>query len=223
MSTHLERDLARVKSLVLQMGALAEDALACARLTYKSRNPADLDPLRKFEQTIDQLQVEIDDEIIKILALHQPVAGDLRYLLAALKIVNDLERIGDLTDSMANRLERLSDLGGSTQIPAIDLEYMMGQAANILTDSLHSFVRLDSEMARSVLTRDDEIDALNAQHFETLVAHMKHDPQSIDACVALLSMSRCAERIADLATNIAEDVVFVVEAEDIRHTQPSSD
>lgn len=206
-----------VKEHVLRMGALAEDALGCARKTYRSLDAKDLEPLREFEHSIDQYQIAIDDEIIKMLALHQPVAGDLRFLMAALKIVNDLERIGDLTASMANRLERLIALGQSLDDLGLDMDRMMSHTAGMLTDALHAFVRQDSELARTVLERDDEIDGINTHQFESLVATMKHRPDRIDVGVALLSMSRSIERIADLATNIAEDVIFVVDAEDIRH------
>jgi phosphate transport system protein len=218
MTQHLQRDLARVKRHVLNMGGLAEDALKCARTAFESRSRASADILRKFERAIDQLQVEIDDEILKVLALHQPVAGDLRFIMAAMKIVNDLERIGDLTESIANRLVMLVDTG--KDYDSLNLDSMMTKSSDMLRDALRAFVELNSELARDVLARDDEIDEMNRVNFETLIKRMQEAPDSVEASVALLSMSRAMERIADLATNIAEDVIFIVEATDVRHMAP---
>lgn len=218
MTQHLQRDLARVKRHVLNMGGLVEDALKCARTAFEARSRASADLLRKFERAIDQLQVEIDDEILKVLALHQPVAGDLRFIMAAMKIVNDLERIGDLTESIANRLVLLVDSG--KEYDSLNLDSMMTKSSEMLRDALHAFVELDSVLARDVLARDDEVDDMNSQNFETLVKRMQEDPETVETSVALLSISRGMERIADLATNIGEDVIFIVEAKDVRHTAP---
>lgn len=215
MTDHLHRDLEKVKEHVLAMGGLAEDALRFARSALISGDSGGLADLRTIEPRIDQIQLTIDDEIIKLLALHQPVASDLRFATAAMKIVNDLERIGDLASTIGCRLETIA---GEPQLNLpLQLVPMMEKAARMLKKALNAFVTLDSDLARSVLEDDDEVDALNRQHFETLVAYMKLAPESIDVAVSLLSISRSVERIADMATNIAEDVVFVVDARDIRH------
>ncbi len=215
MTEHLTRDLRKIKQHVLGMAGLAEEALGLALVAYTTREEVPVQRLVKVEARIDQLQLEIDDEIIKCLALHQPVAGDLRFVTSAMRIVNDLERIGDLTTSIAARLLFLvgEDLLGEP----IEIESMMREAAAMLKDSLNAFVALDSALARSVLERDDIVDEQNRRHFEVLVERMKRDPGSVERAVALLSVSRCVERIADMATNIAEDVVFMVDAQDIRH------
>jgi len=215
MTDHLTRDLQNVKRHVLGMGALVEEALGLAQSSYTNREDVPARRLADVERKIDSLQLEIDDEITKVLALHQPVARDLRFLLAAMRIVNDLERIGDLTTSIAERL--LFILGRDPVPDPIEVERMMRTCASMLRDGLNAFVSQDSTLARAVIARDDDVDELNREHFEVLIARMHEDSNSIDTAVSLISMSRGLERIADLATNIAEDVVYMVDAEDIRH------
>ncbi len=215
MTEHLTRDLQRIKQHVLGMAGLAEEALGLALSAFVEHEDVPARHLAQVESRIDQLQLEIDDEIIKCLALHQPVAGDLRFIIAATRIVNDLERIGDHSTSIANRLlyiVSVDSLGEPTEI-----DVMMTSAADMLRDSLNSFVNQDAMLARTVLERDDAVDAQNRNHFEILIDRMKRDSGSVELCVAMLSVSRGVERIADLATNIAEDVIFMVEARDIRH------
>ncbi len=215
MTEHLSRDLQQIKRRVLGMASLAEEALGLAQSAYSQREEVPVRRISLVEQEIDQLQLDIDDQIIKCLALHQPVAGDLRFVTSAMRIVNDLERIGDLATSIADRLlfiVKEDPLGEPVEIGP-----MMQGAASMLRDGLNSFVNQDSELARDVLRRDDIIDQQNRRHFEVLIQRMKRDPGSVELAVALLSVSRGVERIADLATNIAEDVVYMVDAQDIRH------
>ncbi len=219
MTEHLTRDLGKIKRHVLAMAGLAEEALGLALTAYSNREEAPARDLPQTESRIDQLQLEIDDEIIKCLALHHPVASDLRFVTSAMRIVNDLERIGDLTTSIGERLVFIVNeppLG-----EAIEIEQMMRGAASMLRDALNSFVNQSPELARDVLRRDDVIDEQNRRHFEILIERMKRDPDSVELAVALLSVSRLLERVADMATNIAEDVVFMVEARDIRHPGPA--
>lgn len=219
MTEHLTRDLQSIKRHVLRMAGLAEEALGLAVSAYTRREEVPARRLAQVEARIDQLQLDIDDEIIKCLALHQPVASDLRFVTAAMRIVNDLERIGDLTTSISDRL--LFILNEDPLGEPIEIETMMSNAASMLRDGLNSFVNQDAALARDILERDDVIDEQNRRHFEVLIERMKRDSQSVELAVALLSVSRAVERIADLATNIAEDVVYMVEALDIRH--PSSE
>ncbi|MFT5290109.1 MAG: phosphate transport system protein [Planctomycetota bacterium] len=215
MTEHLTRDLNKIKQHVLGMAGLAEEALGLALAAFTIREEVPAQRLQEVEARIDQLQLDIDDEIIKCLALHQPVARDLRFVTSAMRIVNDLERIGDLTTSIAARLLFLvhqDPLGEPLEIAS-----MMRETAAMLRDSLNAFVTFDSELARSVCERDDIVDEQNRRHFELLVERMKRDPGSVERAVALLSISRCVERIADMSTNISEDVVYMVDAEDIRH------
>ena len=220
MTAHLTRDLQTIKRHVLGMAGLAEEALGLAVDAYLKREEVPARRLSEAETRIDQLQLRIDDEILKCLALHQPVAGDLRFVTAAMRIVNDLERIGDLTTSISHRL--LFVVQQATLGEPIEIDRMMRCAAEMLRDSLNAFVNQDAALARDVLARDDTVDELNRVHFEVLIKRMQRDPGSVEHAVALLSISRGVERIADMATNIAEDVVFMVEAQDIRHPGPNA-
>ncbi|MFT5050651.1 MAG: phosphate transport system protein [Chlamydiales bacterium] len=215
MTEHLTRDLQEIKRNVLGMAGCAEEALGLALAAYSRREEVPARRLAQAEERIDRLQLEIDDQIIKCLALHQPVASDLRFVTSAMRIVNDLERIGDHTTSISERLIYIVN-----QEPLgepVEIEAMMRGAAAMLRDGLNSFVDQDPDLARDVLKRDDAIDEYNRQHFVILIERMKRDPSSIEVAVSMLSISRGLERIADLATNIAEDVVYMVDAKDIRH------
>lgn len=220
MTEHLTRDLSSIKRHVLGMAGLAEEALALALAAYTRREEVPARRLAEAEEGIDQLQLDIDDEIIKCLALHQPVAGDLRFIVAATRIVNDLERIGDHTTSISHRL--LYILSVEPLGEPIEIDTMMSGAAAMLRDSLNAFVNQNPSLAREVLRRDDAVDEANRKHFEVLIERMRSDPTSVELAVALLSVSRGVERIADLATNIAEDVIYMVEARDIRHASVPS-
>jgi len=220
MSEHLHRDLQQVRRDVLAMGGLAEEALDLARSAYTNRDESAARSLKQLDRKIDRMQLDIDDHILKLLALHQPVAGDLRFVMAAMKIVNDLERIGDLAAAISFRLVHIVNsppLGEKVRI-----DEMMLRVAAMLRNALNSFVEGDAALAREVIRTDDEIDDMNREHLTTLIERMKRDPDAVDTAVAQISISRGVERIADLATNIAEDVVFVVEAQDIRHPSLSA-
>lgn len=215
MTEHLVRDLDKIKRHVVGMAGLAEEALGLAVHAFTQREEVPARTLAKTEARIDQAQLDIDDEIIKCLALHQPVASDLRFVTMAMRIVNDLERIGDLATSIADRL--LFIVNRPPLGEAIDIESMMKTTTKMLHDGLNSFVNLDSALALSVLKLDDLVDDQNRAHFDILISRMQKDSDSVEVAVALLSISRAVERIADLATNIAEDVIFMVEAKDVRH------
>lgn len=219
METHLARDLVTLKKKVLSMGGLVEEALrnACHGLVQRDASLADSVPA--LDREVDQHELEIDDFGLKLLALHQPVAGDLRFIVATLKITNDLERIGDLASNVAERASALAGLPALDEPLAVD--EMSEIARGMLRDALDALVSGNSDLARQVCERDDLVDEHNRRIFEALKARMKRDPDSIEAAVTLMGVSRSIERVADLATNIAEDVVFLVEALDIRH--PSLD
>lgn len=215
MPAHLEKDLASIKQKVLKMGALVERVLQMATRALVGRSEDDARTARDADLEIDRLQLEIDEDCLKVLALHQPVAADLRFVTATMKITNDLERIGDLAGNLAERAMF------AMQQPVLDeplhFEEMTERTRGMLHDALDAFVSGNAELARSILDRDDMIDRLNREHFDALQERMKRDPGAVETAVTLLSASRNIERIADLATNIAEDVVFLVEAHDIRH------
>jgi phosphate transport system protein len=167
------------------------------------------------DQEVNGLQIEIDDRSLKLLALQQPMASDLRLITAAMKINADLERIGDQAVNIAENAIKVLD--APPLKPLLDLPRMADIAQQMTRDSLDAFVRRDSALARAVLERDDEVDQLKDQIFRVLLTHMMADPGTIERALSLILVSRNLERIADHATNIAEDVIFVVEAKDVRH------
>jgi len=215
METHLARDLVQLKKMVLSMGGLVEEAFQNACRALIQRDEAFAARLPSADRRVDLLELEIDEFGMKLLALYQPVAGDLRFIVATLKITNDLERIGDLAASIADRavlLARLPEFGQ----PHL-LDEMSKGTSQMLRDALDALVNANADLARDVCLRDDAIDDLNRRMFERVKESMKQNSDAVDAGIALLAAARNIERSADLATNIAEDVVFLVEAVDIRH------
>jgi len=164
---------------------------------------------------VNELQIEIDDRCLKLIALQQPMASDLRLITAAMKINADLERIGDQAVNIAETALRL--LPQPPLKPLIDIPRMAENAEAMTRDALDAFVRKDAALARRVLARDDEVDQLKDQVFRVLLTYMMADPGTIERALGLILISRNLERIADHATNIAEDVIFLVEAKDVRH------
>ncbi|MGB1071254.1 MAG: phosphate signaling complex protein PhoU [Planctomycetota bacterium] len=215
MTLHLQRDLEAVKSQLLDMGSLVEKVSNQAITALQERNTDLSAGVHELDLTIDQQEVKIEEECLKILALHQPVATDLRFVVCVMKVNNDLERMGDLAINIAERASYLSShepLG----VP-LDFHRMAELAREMVKESLSALLNLDTDLARKVLAKDDEVDEINRQMFEILEEIMLKDPTTIRRAIHLLSASRHLERIADLATNIAEDVVFLVEGEVIRH------
>jgi phosphate transport system protein len=216
MVTHLHRDMAALRQEILTMGGLVEAALRDGTEALVKRQSDLARRVIAADSEIDRMEKEVDEECLKILALHHPVAGDLRFITAVMKINNDLERIADLA---ANVGERALDL---MQLPTLDeslqFESMTETARDMLRTALDALVERDSGAALGVLQRDDLVDDINRRHFEVLERRMQDDPEAVRAGLLLLSASRNLERVADLATNIAEDVIFLVEAQDIRHT-----
>ncbi len=164
---------------------------------------------------VNDMQIEIDDRCLKLLALQNPMASDLRLITAAMKINADLERIGDQAVNIAENAVKVA--AAPPLRPMIDLPRMAELAEAMTRDSLDAFVRRDASLAREILARDDEVDQLKDQIFRVLLTHMMADPGTIERALGLILVSRNLERIADHATNIAEDVIFVVEAKDVRH------
>lgn len=215
MTSHMHRDLADLKKAILAMGSRVEDSLRASTKALVQRRTDLAREVIAGDTEIDRLELELDDECLKILALHQPVAGDLRFVTASMKIINDLERIGDLTTNIA---QRVLDLEGYPPLSEpLRFEEMTSATRGMLRDSLNALIRADALLARDVLVRDDVVDDLHREHFEVLEARMKEDPMAVESAMLMISSSRHLERVADLATNIAEDVVFMVEAVVLRH------
>jgi phosphate transport system protein len=223
MSKHLQADLDRVRKQLLEMGSMVESAIQRAIASLVDRRPELADEVLLGDDAIDQKELEIEDACLKILALHQPVASDLRYVVAVMKVNNDLERMGDLAQNIAERAAYLS-----THDP-LDVELpflqMTQSVQGMVSSALDALVKSDTRLARRVCRQDDEIDAQNREMYVVLQDVMKRDPRSVERAVHTLSVARHLERIADQATNIAEDVVFMVEGEVIRHhvQQPGSE
>ncbi|HEU4569855.1 MAG TPA: phosphate signaling complex protein PhoU [Gemmatimonadales bacterium] len=212
---HFHEDLDHVKVRLLSMSGEAEAALALAVDALVQRDPAKARQVIANDRAIDDLEVEIEEQCIDLLALHQPMASDLRMLTSALKIANDLERVGDHAVNIAQSAERLAQSRPITPEPEI-LE-MARLAREMLAAALEAFIRGDAAAGRDVCRRDDQVDALHRSVFRILLTHMMEDAHMIGAGMELFLVSRNLERVADLATNIGEDVVFLVEGKSIKH------
>jgi len=215
MTKFFEEDLDNLKQTLLRMAGKAEEMIRMTVHALVQRDVSIADELPKMEQEVNRLQLEIDDRAFKLLALQQPMAHDLRLIIAAMKISVDLERIGDQAVNIYDNTKIL--LQFPLLKPLIDIPKMADIAEEMLRDSLDAFVDSDAGKARVVVTRDDEVDALKEQVFRELLTYMISDPRTIQVGLQLILVARHLERIADHATNIAEDVVYLVEAKDIRH------
>jgi phosphate transport system protein len=212
---HFQEELEQLKTRLLEMGGLAEDRVRSALDGLVERDSQLVDRVLSGDVPINQLHIEIDSRCFKLLALHQPMAVDLRAIVSAVKINTDLERVGDLAINIAEAVRRY--LRHAPVKELIDIPRMAEIAQSMLRDSLDSYVRRDIALAQSVLNQDDELDALKTQVFRDLLTHMLQDPNTIEPGLDLILISRHLERIGDHATNIAEDVIFMVSARDVRH------
>jgi len=212
---HFEEDLQALKQRLLGMGALVEERVHGAIQALMERRLDKAERIAGDDRAVNELQIEIDDRCLKLLALQQPMATDLRLITSAMKINADLERIGDQAVNIAENVIKL--LPHPPLRPFMDVPRMAEIAQQMTHDSLDAFVRRDVDLARNVLQRDDQVDALKDQVFRVLLTYMMSDPGTIERALALILISRNIERIADHATNIAEDVIFLVEAKDVRH------
>jgi phosphate transport system protein len=214
-SRHFQDELEQLKARLLEMGGLAEDRLRLAVRGLVERDVAVMDKVLVGDTAINQLHIEIDDRCFKLLALHQPMAVDLRSIVSAVKINTDLERVGDLAVNIAEATGRY--IAHPPVKELIDIRRMADIAQDMLRDALDAYVRRDPAMAGRVLDRDDDLDTLKTQVFRELLAHMLENQATIEPSLDLILISRHLERIGDHATNIAEDVIFIVSARDVRH------
>ena len=212
---HFHDELSQVKVRLLTMSGEAETALRLSVEALLERNAEKAQQVIAGDKVIDGMEVEIEEVCIDLLALQQPLARDLRMLVAAIKIANDLERVGDHAVNLAQSAERL--IRSRPIAPEPEIVEMARLARDMLADALEAFVREDAAGGREVCLRDDKVDALNRSVFRILLTHMMEDPHSIGAGLELFLVSRNLERVADLATNIGEDVVFLVEGKSIKH------
>jgi phosphate transport system protein len=197
------------------MGGLAEERVRAAVQGLVARDHVLMDKVLAGDEPINQLHVEVDNRCFRLLALHQPMATDLRAIVAAVKINTDLERVGDLAVNIAEASKRY--LAHAPVKPLIDIPSMGNIAQAMLRDALDAYVKRDTELARRVLNEDDRLDVLKTQVFRELLTHMLQDRSTVEPSLDLILVSRHLERIGDHATNIAEDVIFMVSALDVRH------
>jgi phosphate transport system protein len=212
---HFQEELQHLKSRLLEMGGLAEEQVRLAVKGLVDRDPDLLARVLGSDEPLNALHMEIDSRCFTLLALHQPMAVDLRTIVGAVKINTDLERVGDLAINIAEAARRYALHPPVKKL--IDIPRMASIAQAMLRDSLDAFVRQDTTLAQQVLNEDDKLDALKTQIFRELLTYMLQDPGTIEPALDLILISRHLERIGDHATNVAEDVIFIVSARDVRH------
>ena len=218
MKKHYGEQLAGVREMVLRMGGQAEQMTRRVIQALVQRNAGLLAEVRAMEAQVNQLHVEIDEACLELIALRQPAAADLRFIAAAMKIIVDMERIGDQAINITERAESL--LAVPPLKPLIDIPRMADIAQEMLKASLDAYVNGDDELAYRTILREDEVDQLKDQVFRELLTFMMADPTTIPRAMDLILVSRHIERIADHATNICEDVIFMVKGKDVRHQGP---
>ena len=216
MTKHFQNEIERLKKKILCLAALVEEALRGAVKSITEDNIELAGKIVKSDQAIDLLEVEVEEECLKILALHQPVAADLRYVIAVLKINNDLERIADLASNIAKKTSTLSVHRDSIKIP-FDLSSMLDQVLSMVRESVTALITNDMAKAKQVCIDDDVVDAQHKEAFHIIREHLRTNPDSADYLLSLLYVSRNLERIADHATNVAEDVIYMIEGDIVRH------
>ena len=216
MQRHFHDELDTLKQTLLAMGGLVEDQIRRVMRALLERNDALALEVIERDRQVNQYDVEVDEKCVELLALHQPAASDLRFITTAMKIVTDLERIGDQAVNIA---QRAIELHQEPQLkPYVDLPRMAELAQRMVKESLDAFVARDTALARAVCAGDDAVDALKEQIFRELLTFMMSDPRTIPRALRLILISRFMERVADHATNIAEMVVYMVEGKMVRHT-----
>jgi phosphate transport system protein len=215
MTRHLDDDLAALKRQLIKMSAFAETMINDALKVLVNRDDSFAPAVRQHEQQVNLMQIEIDEQCLELIALHQPAAGDLRFIMGAAKTNSELERLADQAVTICNRARQLL---GSPQLKQFDIiTHMAAVAKEMLRDSLHAFLDNDACKAHIVLERDDELDALKVEVTTELTDYMTKDPSTVERAITILLIARSLERIGDHATNIAENAIFVVEGKDVRH------
>ena len=216
MQRHFHEELDGLKQTLLAMGALVEDQIRRVMRALVERDDVLARDVIERDHEVNAYDVEIDEKCVELLALHQPAAGDLRFITTTMKIVTDLERIGDQAVNIA---QRTLELNQEPQLkPYIDLPRRADKSQRMVKDSLDAFVARDTTLAREVCARDNEVDAIKEQVFRELLTYMMADAKTIPRAIRLILVSRFLERVADHATNIAEMVIYMVESKMVRHT-----
>ena len=215
MGVHLQRDIDKLKKKILTLSMMVEEALYDAVMAFKNRDETLARKVIDNDKKVDEMEVEVESDCLKILALHQPVAFDLRYVVSVLKINNDLERVGDLATNIAQRAIELKSLEDCDLL--FDFESMFEKVKVMLKKSLSALIELNVEEAGQVCALDDEVDAMHRNLYHLIEDYLQNQPQKAALYLQYISLSRYLERIADLATNISEDVIYMVRGTISRH------
>jgi phosphate transport system protein len=215
MMRHFQDELDQLKASLVGMAGLAEEQVRKAMQALLERSVERAQEVIDGDDAIDELEVEVDNAAINLLALQQPMARDLRFITMAMKIGGDLERVGDHAVNIADAVRYMVEAPPFPVLP--EIEEMVRLATDMLADALNAFVRADAVAAREILKRDDRVDELHENNFRILLTHMMEDPRRITAGMDLLLISGNLERIADLATNICEEVIYLVEGRTVKH------
>ncbi len=213
---HFHDQLGELKDRLLEMSARAEELIELAVDALLHRDLDKAVAVIAADRDIDRMELEVEQLAVQLLALQQPMARDLRFLISAIKVTSDLERVGDHAVNIAGCVQRLHVLP-ATAVAQASIAEMAQRARRMLADALDAFVRADGALGRDVCRRDDEVDALHDSLFRVMLTHMMSDPRTINASLELLLVSRNLERVADLATNIGEDAVYLAEGKQIKH------
>jgi phosphate transport system protein len=216
MPRHFHEELETLKQTLLAMGGLVEDQIRRVMRALVGRDDTLAQEVIDRDRQVNAYDVEVDERCVELLALHQPAAADLRFITTAMKIVTDLERIGDQAVNIAQRVLELNQQPRLK--PYIDLPRMAESAQRMVKESLDAFVARDAELARRVCAEDDAVDGLRDQIFRELLTFMMEDPRTIPRAIRLILISRFFERVADHATNVAEMVIYMVDGTMVRHT-----
>ncbi|MHB9132713.1 MAG: phosphate signaling complex protein PhoU [Armatimonadota bacterium] len=215
MTRHMQREIDKLKKKILTLSAIVEESVQRAVKSVAGYDAQLAEQVIEADEQIDNMEVDVEEECLKILALYQPVAADLRFVVAALKINNDLERIGDLAVNIA---ERAIFLSANTHVQApLDFAEMFEKSQAMLRMSLDALMNADSSLAHAVNLADDEVDDINRLMYKRVQEQIRHDPEHVEMLINYITISRHLERIADYATNIAEDVIYMIDGEIVRH------
>mgnify|MGYP001457757837 FL=1 len=215
MSKHLEKDVNQVRNRILDLGEMVAESIETASAMIQNYDLVLVNQVYEVEHLIDKIEVEIEEECLKVLALHQPVSENLRFLIVILKVNNDLERMGDQLKNIAERIEYISDK--DRVVADLNLHSMAELCSKMVKESIVALTQQDAKKARTVLELDDELDIMHAATYKTLTKVMLDRSESIRAALSLLTVSSNLERIGDLATNIAEEIISMEEGEIVRH------
>jgi phosphate transport system protein len=217
MSKHLDRDISSLRDHVLELGQRVAEMIEKSILMIQNYDRVLVQEIYSTEESINDMEVDVEEECLKILALHQPVAEDLRFLIVVLKVNNDLERMGDQVVNVAERIEYIADK--QRVVADLKLTIMADLCANMVNEAIMALTQRDVAKAKEIVLLDDELDSLHARTYEQLTKVMMDRPESITPALSLLTISSNLERIGDLATNIAEEIIFMEEGEIIRHAK----